>query len=160
VQSAYGGEQVGPESQVGSATALEYGEHLGEGVRDEVIDIAVTDELAREPARSLDMALEQLAVGGHVTTPDGRNELSVARSVDALKGAQIEFNGPIGGRCRQFSRAAGFWRSKKDIRSRVMALPFARFTVEATDQVDLADRLEQHRGNLCDTNESHCHGGS
>ncbi len=89
MQAAYGSKQIGAEGQVRSAATLEYGEHLGEGVRDKVVDIAMADQLAREPARGLDMALEQLTVGGHVATPDRRNELSVARSVDALKGAQI-----------------------------------------------------------------------
>ena len=83
VEPAYGGQQVGAEGQVGAAAALEDGEDLGEGVGDQVVGVAGAGQLPGEPARGVDVAREELAVGVDVAAPDGRDQLGVAGAVNA-----------------------------------------------------------------------------
>ena len=83
MQAAYRRQQVGAEGQVGAASALEHGEHLGEGVRDQVVGVAGPGELPGEPSRSVDVAGEELSVGVDVAAPYGRDQLGIAGAVNA-----------------------------------------------------------------------------
>src|SRR5262249_36272273 len=93
VEPAYGGQQVGAERQVGTAAALEDGEHLGERVGDQVVGVGRTCELPREAACGVDVTREELAVGVDVTTADRRDEFGVAGSVDRQRDAHTNSNG-------------------------------------------------------------------
>src|SRR3546814_8340229 len=50
-----------------------------ERIRDQVIGIGVVGQLPGQPARGVDVSLEEVAICGQVTTPDGRDELGIAR---------------------------------------------------------------------------------
>src|SRR3546814_16012991 len=52
-----------------------------ERIRDQVIGIGVVGQLPGQPARGVDVSLEEVAICGQVTTPDGRDELGIARTV-------------------------------------------------------------------------------
>ncbi len=80
-QAAYGGQQVGAEGDVGTATALQDLQHLDERLGHEVLDVTGGDELAGEPPGGPDVALEELSVGVGVPASDGRDELGVARGL-------------------------------------------------------------------------------
>ncbi|UFN44260.1 hypothetical protein LN652_19780 [Nocardioides okcheonensis] len=83
LQPAQRGQEVRAERDVGSAAAPQHAEDLDEGVGHEVLDVTGRDELAREPARRLDVALEQHPVGVDVPTADRRDELGVPRQLHA-----------------------------------------------------------------------------
>ena len=87
MQAAYGGQQVGAEGQVGTAAALEHGQHLRERLGHQVVGVAGRDELAGEPAGGVDVAAEELPVGVDVATADGRDQLGVPGLVEPLQGA-------------------------------------------------------------------------
>ena len=82
MQAAYGGQQVGAEGEVRPAAPLKDGEHLGEGVGDQVVGVARARELAGEAPGRVDVAREELAVGVDVAAPDGRDQLGVAGAVN------------------------------------------------------------------------------
>ena len=66
-----------------TAAALEDGEHLGEGVGDEVVGIAGACQLSGQPACGVDVAREQLSVGVDIPAPNGRDQLGVTGAVNA-----------------------------------------------------------------------------
>ena len=95
VEPAYGGQQVGAEGQVGAAAALEDGEHLGEGVGDQVVGVGGAGELAGESACGVHVPCEELSVGVDVAAPDGRDQLGVAGAVNARqRDTHTYSNGP------------------------------------------------------------------
>ena len=97
VQPADRGEQVGAERDVRPSAALQHGEHLGEGGRHQVVSIGRRDQLAGEPARGVDVALEQVAVGRDVPTPDSRDQLGVSGALDAGQcRAHVRYDAPGG----------------------------------------------------------------
>jgi hypothetical protein len=79
VQPAHGRQQVGTERHVGPAAREQHVEHLGERLGDQVVGIRGGDQLAGEPRRGVAMPGEEIAVRGHVTTANARDQLGVAQ---------------------------------------------------------------------------------
>ena len=71
-------------------SALEHTEHLHERLGDEVVGVPGRHELASEPARCVDVALEQGAVGVDVPAADSRDQLGVTRRLDAGRNAHVD----------------------------------------------------------------------
>ncbi len=81
VQTPDRGEQVRAEGDVGAAAALEDPHDLGERVRNQVVGVGPGDKLPGEPARGVDVALEQDPVGLQVSAADARDQLRIAGCV-------------------------------------------------------------------------------
>ena len=78
VEPAYGGEEVGPEREVGAVAALQDEPDLREGLRNEGVDVVGRHQQARQTARGVGVAGGQLGVRVGVAGTRRRDEFGVA----------------------------------------------------------------------------------
>jgi hypothetical protein len=78
VQPTYGGQKVGAEGDVRTASVLEHPEHLDERLGHQVVGISSGDKLSRQLERRVPVALEEYAVGMHVSAANQGDEFGIA----------------------------------------------------------------------------------
>ena len=78
---------------MGGTAGEEHVEDLREGLRDQVVRVGPGDQLPREARRCVTVAGEQVAVRGHVTAANARDQLGVAQL--PVPGGHLVDNGHV-----------------------------------------------------------------